>query len=214
MSSVERTQASQATLATIRRQVVVPVLRCVDPDDALATARAAARAGLSVVELTMSTPNVFAAVSELHDDGLIVGVGTIQNAKDVERAARAGADFVVSFMHPHHFVETAVEAGVVCIPGAFTPSEIASTLTSQPDAVKIYPAHQVGPSYLKDMRQLIGPFEAMVSGGIAPTADALRPWQDAGVLGIGCGSALGTASKDGSATVEERCHAALNALRT
>jgi Entner-Doudoroff aldolase len=208
------TEASQGTVARMRHQIVVPVLRCPDPDDAVETARAAARAGLSVIELTMSTPDVFAAVAELRSDGLIVGVGTIRDANDVERAAQAGAEFVVSFMHPLRFVETAREAGLVCVPGALTPSEIAAALTSRPDAVKIYPARHVGPSYLKDMRQLMGPFEAMVSGGIAPTAEALRPWLDAGVLGIGCGSALGTASRDGAETVEARCRAALNALRT
>src|SRR3954469_4638297 len=103
MSPGERTEASQGTLASMRHQIVVPVLRCPDPDDAVETAQAAARAGLNVVELTMSTPNVFKAVSELQNDGLTVGVGTIQDAKDVDRAAQAGAEFVVSFMHPRHF---------------------------------------------------------------------------------------------------------------
>jgi 2-keto-3-deoxy-6-phosphogluconate aldolase len=38
------------------RQRVLPVLRCADAEDTLATARAAASAGCRLVEVTMSTP--------------------------------------------------------------------------------------------------------------------------------------------------------------
>ena len=60
-----------------RAQRMLPVLRCSDADDALATARAAAAAGSRVVELTMSTPGVEDAIAPLVADGLVVAVGRI-----------------------------------------------------------------------------------------------------------------------------------------
>ena len=65
----------------LARQRVLPVLRCSDADDALATARAAAAAGCRVVELTMSTPGVEDAIAPLVADGLVVAVGTVRDAR-------------------------------------------------------------------------------------------------------------------------------------
>ena len=47
------------------RQRVLPVLRCADAEDTLATARAAASAGCRLVEVTMSTPGVEDAIGPL-----------------------------------------------------------------------------------------------------------------------------------------------------
>ena len=98
-------------------QRVLPVLRCADADDAVATARAAAAAGCRVVELTMSTPGVETAIGPLVVDGLVVAVGTVRDAEEVPRLAEAGASLVVSFWNPPGFVAAASAAGIPAIPG-------------------------------------------------------------------------------------------------
>lgn len=190
-------------------QRVLPVLRCADADDALATARAAAAAGCRLVELTMSTPGVEAAIGPLLADGLVVAVGTVRDAADVPRLAAAGASIVVSFWNPPGFVAAATAAGIPAIPGGFTTQELAAARAEGAAAVKLFPASLAGPGYLGALRPLLPGLRLLVTGGIAP--EGVRPWLDAGALAVGLGGNLGTAASVGAAEVEARCRAALAA---
>lgn len=193
----------------LARQRVLPVLRCSDADDALATARAAAAAGCRVVEVTMSTPGVEAAIGPLVADGLVVAVGTVRDAADVARLAEAGASLVVSFWSPPGFVAAATAAGIPAIPGGFTTHELAAAHAEGAAAVKLFPASLADPSYLGALQPLLPDLRLVVTGGIEP--DGVRPWLDAGALAVGLGSNLGTAGTVGAAEVERRCRAALAA---
>ena len=193
----------------LSRQRVLPVLRCADAEDTIATARAAAGAGCRLVEVTMSTPGVEAAIEPLVADGLIVAVGTVRDAADVPRLADAGASIVVSFWNPPGFVAAAADAGIPAIPAGFTPQELAQALAEGAAAVKLFPASLADPSYLPALRPLLPTLRLLVTGGVEP--ERVRPWLDAGALAIGLGSRLGTAATVGAAEVERRCRAALAA---
>lgn len=188
-------------------QRLLPVLRCADTDDALATARAAAAAGCRIVELTMSTPGVEDAIGPLVGEGLLVAVGTVRDAADVPRLAAAGASLVVSFWNPPGFVAAAAAVGIPAIPGGFTPSELAAALADGAPAVKLFPASFVSPDYLGGLRPLLPELKLLVTGSIAP--ESIRAWLDAGALAVGTGSRLGTAATVGADEVERRCRATL-----
>jgi 2-dehydro-3-deoxyphosphogluconate aldolase/(4S)-4-hydroxy-2-oxoglutarate aldolase len=194
----------------LARRRVFPVLRCADAEDALATARAAAAGGFELVELTMSTPGVLGAVSALVEEGLVVGVGTIRDPGEVGPAVTAGASFAVSFWNPPGFVAAAEAAGVPAIPGALTPGEVAAAQRDGAAAVKLFPASVVEPDYVAALLTLLPSLRLVVTGGIAATPEAARPWLKAGALAVGLGSALGTAASVGAAEVERRCRAALD----
>lgn len=196
-------------IGELARQRVLPVLRCADADDTLATARAAAAAGCRMVEVTMSTPGAETAIAPLVADGLVVAVGTVRTAADVPRLADAGASLVVSFWNPPGFVATARAAGIAAIPGGFTAHELAAAQADGAEVVKLFPASLAGPGYLEAVRPLLPELRLLVTGGIAP--DGVRPWLEAGALAVGLGSQLGTAATVGAAEVERRCRAALAA---
>jgi 2-dehydro-3-deoxyphosphogluconate aldolase / (4S)-4-hydroxy-2-oxoglutarate aldolase len=198
-----------SAIDALARQCVLPVLRCANADDTLATARAAAAAGCRIVEVTMSTPGVEAAIAPLLADGLLVAVGTVRNAADVPRLADAGASLVVSFWRPPGFVAAAGAAGIPAIPGAFTPQELAEALGEGAAAVKLFPASLAEPAYLLALKPLLPELKLLVTGGIEP--EGVRPWLDAGALAVGLGSKLGTAASVGAEEVERRCRAALAA---
>ena len=197
------------SIEQLERQRVLPVLRCADADDALATARAAAAAGCILVELTMSTPGVESAIAPLVDEGVIVAMGTVRDAADIARLADAGASLVVSFWNPPGFVAAATAAGIPAIPGGFTAPELAAAVADGAAVVKLFPASLAGPGYLRALQPLLPELRLLVTGGIEP--DGVRPWLDAGALAVGLGSALGTAGTVGTAEVERRCRAALAA---
>jgi 2-dehydro-3-deoxyphosphogluconate aldolase / (4S)-4-hydroxy-2-oxoglutarate aldolase len=198
-----------SAIDALARQCVLPVLRCANADDTLATARAAAAAGCRIVEVTMSTPGVEAAIAPLVADGLLVAVGTVRNAADVPRLADAGASLVVSFWRPPGFVAAAGAAGIPAIPGAFTPQELAEALGEGAAAVTLFPASLAKPAYLPALKPLLPQLKLLVTGAIEP--EGVRPWLDAGALAVGLGSKLGTAASVGAEEVERRCRAALAA---
>ena len=196
-----------AVLKQLAAQRVVPVLRNVDADDALRTARACARAGAAVIELTCSTPGVEGVLRQLQADGLTVGLGTITEADEVVGAAAAGASFVVSFGHPPGFLPAADRCGVVPIPGVLTPTEALSATAAGAPAVKLFPARGLHPDYLRDLRTVMPDLQVMVTGGV--TVATAAQWLESGALVVGIGAELGSAASDGEDVVEHRTREAL-----
>jgi len=191
-------------------QRVVPVLRTADVEDAVATARACAAAGMRVIELTRTTPDVERALEQLRDDGLVLGLGTVTHRDQVCAAARAGARFVISFTAPAGMVEVAHELGLAAIPGAFTPSEIAACVDDGADAVKLFPARELSPAYLRDLRAVLPDLRVTATGGLRATADSAGAWLAAGAIAVGIGSELGSVALHGGDEVRRRASAALD----
>ena len=201
-------------LEQIAAQRVLPVLRCADVEDAVATARACAAAGVHVVELTRTTPGVEQALKALRDDGLLLGLGTVTHHEQVDAAARAGARFVVSFTAPERMIETAHEHGLTAIPGALTPTEMAACAAAGADAVKLFPARDRSPAYLGDLRAVLPGLRVMVTGGLQATRESAGAWLEAGALAVGIGSELGSVARHGADEVRRRARAALDAVRS
>lgn len=195
----------------IAAQRVIPVLRTAAAEDAVATARACAAVGLTVVELTCTTPDVFAALEALRDDDVRAGLGTVTSADEVRRAAAAGAEFVVSYTNPTGMVEAAHAAGLTAVPGALTPTEVAACLRDGADAVKLFPARAISPAHVRDLRAVMPGVALMATGGVA--AADIPAWLAAGVDAVGVGSELGTVARDGADAVRERAAALLAAAR-
>ncbi len=201
-----------AVLDSIATQRAIPVLRCGDPRDAVATGRACARGGMSVIELTCTTPHVESAIAELTDDGLIVGLGTITTAERVRSAAGAGASFVVSFCDPEGFVAAARAHDVAAVPGAMTPTEVQACHDAGADAVKIFPAEQLAPGYLRHLSAVMPDAKLMVTGGLRPSVASLSPWLSAGAMAVGLGMGQQTVAEAGEEQVRLWACRALDAV--
>ncbi len=86
-------------LAALAAQRVIPVLLSRDVDDAVATARACARAGAGGDRADAHDAGEVERRrwSCCANDGLLLGLGTLTDPAQVAPAAAAGARFVVSF---------------------------------------------------------------------------------------------------------------------
>jgi 2-dehydro-3-deoxyphosphogluconate aldolase/(4S)-4-hydroxy-2-oxoglutarate aldolase len=200
-----------AVLECIAAQGVVPVLRSADVADAIATTRACARAGMSVIELTRTTPDVEEALHALREDELTLGLGTVTDAAQVAPAIAAGARFVVSFTSPAGMIPAALALGAAVIPGALTPTEIAACERQGATAVKLFPGRVVAPSYLRDLRAVLPELRMLVTGGVR--GEDIESWLAAGALAVGLGGQLGTVAEHGAAEVERRARALLDVVR-
>jgi 2-dehydro-3-deoxyphosphogluconate aldolase/(4S)-4-hydroxy-2-oxoglutarate aldolase len=132
--------------AIFRETKVIPVVTIEHAADAVPLARALARGGLNVIEVTLRTPAAPDAIAVIARDvpEAVVGAGTILRDSDVTRALAAGARFLVS---PGLTPELAA-AGLACdvpfIPGAVTPSEVILARELGFSFLKFYPAAGLG----------------------------------------------------------------------
>ena len=148
-------------------------------------------AGIRSIELTLTTPGTFDRLPHLlaqYGEVADLGVGTVTNSTDLARAVDAGASYLVTPITSAAFVQQATDAGVPIVPGGLTPTELFASWSAGASAVKIFPAGQVGPSYLKDLR---GPFPDLVavpSGGV--DLAGASAWLTAGAVAVSVGGPL------------------------
>ena len=175
----------------LRAAQAVAVVRARDGKEAVRIAQALHAAGMAAIELTFTTPGVAEALAETRKrlgDGLLLGAGTITTTEQVEAAARAGADFLVSPHLDPVVLDAQLATGLLSIPGVLTPSEVAAALRSGATLLKLFPASTVGVGH---MQALFGPFPGlalMPTGGI--TVEDARDWLRAGAVAVGLGGQL------------------------
>jgi 2-dehydro-3-deoxyphosphogluconate aldolase/(4S)-4-hydroxy-2-oxoglutarate aldolase len=128
-----------------------------------------------------------AVTSEL-GDGAIIGVGSVLDSETARAAILAGAQFVVSPVFKPEIVELCRRYDKICIPGAFTPTEILSAWEAGADVVKIFPATKLGPGYIKDLKGPLPQIKVTPTGGVnlENTADFIK----AGAEFVGVGGAM------------------------
>ncbi len=177
-------------MGEMHRYRLVAVVRSKSSEEALAVTEAVAEGGVKFVEITLTVPGAIGVVGTLaKKKNLFVGAGTVLSKEDAQKAIAAGAQFIVSPTLELDLIPVCHNAGVACISGAASPTEILSAMRSGADLVKIFPADCLGgPNFIG---QMLGPFpdaRFMVSGGV--NKDNVKEYVEIGVTGIVLGSAF------------------------
>lgn len=177
-------------VGSLARHRVIGIIRTDGPDSALDAAVRVLDAGLAVVEITLTTPGALDVIRELaarYPDAL-VGAGTVLDAASCRLAVAAGARFVVSPSLEPETLRMARRHGAASVPGVATPTEAMTAIDEGADAVKLFPASALGPSYVREVRAALPQLPVVPTGGIRP--DDVGDWLQAGALAVGLGSAL------------------------
>jgi 2-dehydro-3-deoxyphosphogluconate aldolase/(4S)-4-hydroxy-2-oxoglutarate aldolase len=179
---------AEAAVAAIARAVVLPVVREDSAEEALARVDWLAAQGLEAIELTATIPGwrdvLGAARRRL--PGTVLGVGTLRSAADAGDAAELGADFLVT-PHPVEGVaEVAAAHEALLVGGGFTPGEVLAAADA--GVAKLFPAHAVGPAFLRSVLALAPDARVIPTGGIG--LDDVGAWLDAGAIAVGVGGEL------------------------
>ena len=190
----------------MRMAPVIPVLVIEDAAHAAPVARALVQGGLPALEVTLRTPAALDAIREMKQvDGAVVGAGTVLNPRDLDKALKAGAEFIVS---PGLTKKLAKEAGgVPFLPGVANASDIMTGLDLGLDRFKFFPAEAAGG--IAALKALGGPFGDVrfcPTGGIRQDTAARWLALDA-VLCVG-GSWLVPAGPPDLAAIEDAARAA------
>lgn len=182
----------------IRSHRLVAVLRRVEPRERLvALVDELVDDGVRVVEITMDSPSAaddLAAVRErLAGRAVVVGAGTILGGTQLEDALTAGADFGVAPILDLGLLGGALAAGLPFVPGAMTPTEVATAWASGATFVKLFPASAVGPAMVRELRGPLPDVQVIATGGI--DAANAAAFLEAGAAAVGIGGALTRADR-------------------
>lgn len=184
---------AQADLAAaMARCPLVAILRGVQPHEAEDIAAALIDAGFSIIEVPLNSPDPLASIEKIAQrfgNEALVGAGTVLDTGQVRSVREAGGRLIVSPNTDVDVIAASAAAGMVSLPGYFTPSEGFAALKAGATGLKLFPAEAATPAVLKAQRAVL-PRETpvLVVGGITP--DNMTPWRDVGANGFGLGSAL------------------------
>lgn len=151
-------------------QPVIPVLKIADPDHAVPLARALARGGLPMIEITLRTAGALEAIRRVAAEvqEAIVGAGTVLDARQFGEAAKAGSKFIVSPGITPELLAAAGDSPVPLLPGAITPGEIMAAREAGLRFLKFFPAEQAGgAAFLKALASPIADVKFCPTGGIS-----------------------------------------------
>ncbi|HYD38741.1 MAG TPA: 2-dehydro-3-deoxy-6-phosphogalactonate aldolase [Allosphingosinicella sp.] len=171
---------------------LVAIIRGVTPAEAEAIGEAIFDAGIRIIEVPLNSPGPLASIERLaarFGETALIGAGTVLDPADVARVAESGGRIIVS---PNTFppvIEAAAAAGLVSLPGFFTPSEAFAALRAGANGLKLFPAEGASPAVVKALRAVLPrDLPLLVVGGVGP--GTMKPWTEAGADGFGLGSGL------------------------
>ena len=148
------------------------------------------KAGFTTLEITMNSENVCEIISRLSEDNpdMNIGAGTVCTMADLKKALDAGASFIVTPVLDKEVVNQCIKENIPIFPGAYTPLEIYTADKLGATAVKIFPATQLGPGYVKDVLAPLPNLKLLPTGGVS--VDNIASFFKVGAIGVGMGSSL------------------------
>jgi 2-dehydro-3-deoxyphosphogluconate aldolase/(4S)-4-hydroxy-2-oxoglutarate aldolase len=170
---------------------VVAIMRAHRSDQLIRAAEALLSGGVSVIEVTMTTPGALRIIEEAtsrFETAMTFGAGTVLDTKNANAAIQAGAQFVVAPNFDPAIVTLCHNHGVAVIPGAYTPTEIVAAWQAGADFVKVFPASVGGPSFIAALRAPLSRVRLCAVGGI--TVDNVGDFINAGAEAVGVGGEL------------------------
>jgi 2-dehydro-3-deoxyphosphogluconate aldolase/(4S)-4-hydroxy-2-oxoglutarate aldolase len=128
------------------RAPVIPVLTIERVAEAVPLARALAQGGLPVIEVTLRTAAALDAAGAIAAElpEVVLGIGTVTRAADVEASIKAGAQFLVTPGTPPTLADALATAPVPALPGCATVSEAIALAERGFQVLKFFPAEASG----------------------------------------------------------------------
>lgn len=183
------------TVKLVERKRLVAILRLDDLNSAVELSRALVQGGVVVQEYTLTNPAALEAIQEVREavpefqsGDAALGVGSVRTLAQVHAAIDAKVDFVVTPILLPDVVELCLNANVPIFPGCFTPTEIAKAWSLGAQMIKVFPARQLGPGFIKDVLAPMPELKLMPTGGI--DLENMPEYFSAGATAVGIGGRL------------------------
>ncbi|MBB5936224.1 bifunctional 4-hydroxy-2-oxoglutarate aldolase/2-dehydro-3-deoxy-phosphogluconate aldolase [Streptomyces zagrosensis] len=178
-------------------QRVFAIIRAESYDQAAATADTLLSAGITSMEISLTTPFALEAITTLTREvgsDAVIGAGTVLDAQSARLAVEAGARYLVSPSLDAEVIQTGHRYGLPVFPGVATPTEMVRAMELGADALKLFPASAYGPAWLKDVCAALPQAPVLPTGGV--TLTEAPEWIAAGAVACGVGAALARGDRD------------------
>ena len=184
-------------LEYVQQRKIVAIVRGLKPEYMVRLAHALQEGGIGLMEVTynqkapetwIDTAQAISAVAREFGDELLVGAGTVITLEQVRMTYEAGGRYLVTPATQPEIIRAGKALGLGLYPGALTPTEILTAYAAGADAVKVFPAGDLGPGYIKAVKAPLSHIPLMAVGGVNEknAADFMR----AGCVGLGVGGNL------------------------
>ncbi|GBU09437.1 2-oxo-3-deoxygalactonate 6-phosphate aldolase [Gammaproteobacteria bacterium] len=169
---------------------LVAILRGIKQQEAVDIALLLYEHGFRLIEVPLNSPDPFASIEKIRcalPKDALVGAGTVLKQSDVIKLAEIGAELCISPNFNELVIKTAIESGLISIPGICTPSEAFNAIDAGSHAIKLFPAQIITPDILKALRAVIpNAVKCIPVGGV--NEDNMQAYVNAGAAGFGFGS--------------------------
>lgn len=188
---------TQDLCTLLREKKLISIVRGAPTEKITKIADALWRGGFRFLEITFDqagniplevSAEQIRMVREAFEGRLHVGAGTVMTKSQRKLAAAAGAEYIISPNVNVEIIRATKAAGLLSIPGAFTPSEIVTAYEAGADFVKLFPADCIDLHYIKAIRAPINHVPLLAVGGVTP--ENLGAYLKAGMAGAGISSVL------------------------
>ena len=138
--------------------------------------------------LEVFTEIVKYSISEL--PGMILGVGSVTDAKAASQYMLAGANFVVTPVFREDIARICNRRKLLWSAGCSSLTEIATAEEFGCELIKLFPGDVLGPKFVKSIKGPQPWTSVMPTGGVSMELNNLKSWFDSGVTCVGMGSKL------------------------
>ena len=176
----------EAILQRLKDARVIAILRGKNPERLYHRGIELAKMGCTAIEVTLDSNDALQVVEKLRrdlDEHVLIGVGTLTDATQVNACISAGAQFALSPIHPKDMVSRCHAEGMLAIPGVATSAQLDAAIADGAQIVKLFPSTQWKPDQLASVD-----IPWMPVGGV--DEQSLWTWLDAGAWCVGMGSNL------------------------
>jgi 2-dehydro-3-deoxyphosphogluconate aldolase / (4S)-4-hydroxy-2-oxoglutarate aldolase len=174
---------------------LVAIIRLDDLSSAALIVESLFQGGIRAVEFTLTNASAPAMVHRISSTNeaiakgnAVIGIGSVRSLEEAKLAIDSGAQFVVSPIASVPIIDYCKQNKVAVCPGAYTPTEIAMCWDAGADLIKVFPARNLGPNYIRDVLAPMPYLKLMPTGGV--DLNNLGTYFDAGAVAVGIGSQL------------------------
>ena len=170
---------------------IIAIIRSDHQHGLVRAAHALYDAGITTVEISLTTPGTLDAIRLIREqlpDGCVIGVGTVVTPETVSESVAQGAQFAVSPVFSESVIEACTQAGIPIVCGAYTPTEAWHAFTGGADFIKIFPANQLGPDYIKALLAPMPQLPLVPTGGV--TLQNCASYLRAGSVAVAIGTSV------------------------
>jgi 2-dehydro-3-deoxyphosphogluconate aldolase / (4S)-4-hydroxy-2-oxoglutarate aldolase len=174
---------------------IVAIIRADSSEQLIDAAAALCEGGVTGMEVTMTTPNALQVISDVRKkfgDKVLIGVGSVLDTETCRATILAGAEFVVTPITRPDVIRLCNRYAKPIASGCYTPTEAMTAHESGADFIKIFPADQLGPTYVKNILAPMPMLQIIPTGGV--TVETAESFVKAGCVALAAGSSL--VSKD------------------